>query len=52
MLGCGLLKWNKLRHEVIAEKNNQYISVKLILSDNSDTLAFQAWAIYNYLTNL
>lgn len=51
-VGCRLLKFNKLGHEVITEKNNQYISVSVILPDNCNTVAFPAQAIYNYLTNL
>lgn len=32
--------------------NNQWVSVRVIPPDTSDALAFQAQAIYNYLTNL
>lgn len=52
MLGCWLLECKKLRHEVITEMNNQWVSVRVIPPDACDVLAFQAQAIYNYLTNL
>lgn len=46
MVGCRLLKFNKLGHEVIyTELNNQCISVRVILPDNCNTVIFAVQAL-------